>query len=93
MKNSYKLTYTISSYIVHLISEILKKIVLFKYCTEKYSLPMLCKINRIKTLTWTLKIEGNYIGEDKITAFLESKCVEAAAWEIVKVEGVIRAYG
>ena len=78
---------------MHLISEILEKIVLFKYCTEKYLLPMLRKINRIKTLTGTIKIDGNYIGEEKITAFLESKCVEATAREIVKVEGVIKAYG
>ena len=92
LKSSYKQPYTINSRIVHLISEISEKIALLKYHTETHTLPMLRRVNRIKTLTGTLEIEGNYVGEDKITAILDGKHVEATVKELAEVEGAIKAY-
>jgi len=54
--------------------------------------PMLRKKNRIKTLAGTLEIEGNFLGEEKITALLDGKRVLGTIPEIAEVEGAIRAY-
>jgi Fic family protein len=54
--------------------------------------PLLRKKNRIKTLAGTLEIEGNFIGEEKITAILDGKRVLGTIPEIAEVEGAIRAY-
>ena len=92
LKSSYKPPYTINSRIVHLISEISEKITLLKYRTQRNTLPMLRRVNRIKTLTGTLEIEGNYVGEEKITAILDGKRVEGTVRELAEVEGAIKAY-
>ena len=92
LKSSYKPPYTINSRIVHLVSEISEKIALLKYRTQRDTLPMLSRINRIKTLTGTLEIEGNYVGEEKITAILDGKRVEGTVRELAEVEGAIKAY-
>ncbi len=92
MESSYKPPYTINSRIVHLISEISETITLLKYRTETVTLPMLRRVNRIKTLAGTLEIEGNYVGEEKITAILDGKRVEGTTQELSEVEGAIKAY-
>lgn len=92
MQSSYKPPYTINSRIVHLISEISKTITTLKYSTDMLALPMLRRINRIRTLTGTLEIEGNYIGEEKITAILDGKRVVGSQKELAEVEGAKRAY-
>jgi Fic family protein len=56
------------------------------------TLPMLRRANRIKTLTGTLEIEGNYIGEEKITAILDGKRVVGSQEELAEVEGAMKAY-
>ena len=53
---------------------------------------MLRKKNRIKTLSGTLEIEGNYLGEEKITAILDGKRVLASVQELSEVQGAIKAY-
>jgi len=53
---------------------------------------MLRKKNRIKTLAGTLEIEGNFIGEEKITAIVEGKRVLGSIPEIAEVKGAIKAY-
>ncbi len=92
MQSSYTPPYRINSRIVHLISEISEKIALLKYQTETTRLPMLRRANRIKTLAGTLEIEGNYVGEEKITAILGGKRVLGTAQELAEVEGAIEAY-
>ena len=92
LKSSYKPPYTINSRIVHLISEISETIALLKYRTKTVTLPMLRRVNRIKTLAGTLEIEGNYVGEEKITAILDGKRVEGSTQELSEVEGAIKAY-
>ena len=92
LKSSYKPPYTINSRIVHLISEISETITLLKYRTKTVTLPMLRRVNRIKTLSGTLEIEGNYIGEEKITAILDGKRVAGTTQELAEVNGAIKAY-
>lgn len=40
----------------------------------------------------TLEIEGNFLGEEKITALLDGKKVLATVLELAEVEGAIKAY-
>jgi len=77
---------------VHLISEISAAITTLKYHTDNMALPTLRKTNRIKTLAGTLEIEGNYLGEEKITAILDGKRVLGTMQELAEVEGAIKAY-
>jgi len=92
LQSTYVPPYSINSRIVHLISEISETIALLKYRTESVTLPMLRRVNRIKTLAGTLEIEGNYVGEEKITAILDGKRVEGTTQELAEVEGAIKAY-
>jgi len=90
--SSYKPPYTISSKMVNLISAISEELTKIEYSKENIITPMLRKKNRIKTLAGTLEIEGNFMGEDKITAMLEGKKVLGTYGEILEVEGAINAY-
>ena len=90
--SSYKPPYTITSKMVNLISAISEELTKIEYSKENIITPMLRKKNRIKTLAGTLEIEGNFMGEDKITAMLEGKKVLGTYGEILEVEGAINAY-
>lgn len=92
MQSFYSPPYSINSRIVHLIAEISETIATLKYHTETMTLPMLRRVNRIRTLAGTLEIEGNYVGEEKITAILDGKRVEGTTQELSEVEGAIKAY-
>jgi Fic family protein len=72
-----------------LISDELTKI---EYNQQNIITPQLRKKNHIKTLAGTLEIEGNFLGEEKITAILEGKRVLATMQEVAEVEGAIKAY-
>lgn len=93
MQSAYIPPYTITSRIVHLISEISETIAMLKHRTQTVTLPMLRRVNRIKTLSGTLEIEGNYVGEEKITAILDGKRVAGTRQELAEVKGAIKAYG
>ena len=75
--------------LVTLIAEELTKI---EFESNKTITPMLRKKNRIRTLAGTLEIEGNFLGEEKITAILEGKRVLATLPELAEVQGAINAY-
>lgn len=92
MQSAYIPPYTITSRIVHLISEISETIAMLKHRTQTVTLPMLRRVNRIKTLSGTLEIEGNYVGEEKITAILDGKRVAGTRQELAEVKGAIKAY-
>jgi len=92
MKSNYKPPYTITSKILDLIAKISEKLVVLKYADEQVTAPMLRKKNRIQTLVGTLEIEGNFLGEEKITALVDGKRVLGTASEVAEVEGAIRAY-
>jgi len=88
----YKPPYTITSKILNLTNKISEYITELKYNTNQNITPMLRKKNRIKTLAGTLEIEGNFLGEEKITAIIEGKRVLGTIPEIAEVKGAIKAY-
>ena len=88
----YKPPYTITSKILHLSTKISEELVKLKFNSSSKTTPMLRKKNRIKTLAGTLEIEGNLLGEDKITAIIEGKRVLATLPELAEVQGAIKAY-
>jgi len=90
--SSYKPPYEITSKIVNLIAKITEEITKLEYSKEKFITPKLRKVSRIKTLSGTLEIEGNYLGEEKITAILEGKRVLGAYQEVQEAQGAIEAY-
>ena len=84
--------YTITSKILLLTNEISEKIIELKYNANQNITPILRKKNRIKTLVGTLEIEGNFLGEEKITALMNGKRVLGTVPEIAEVQGAIKAY-
>jgi Fic family protein len=88
----YKPPYTITSKILSLVSRITEEIVKLEYKENQIITPYLRKKNRIKTLAGTLEIEGNFLGEEKITAILDGKRVLGTMLEVTEVEGAIKAY-
>lgn len=90
--SQYKPPYTITSNMVNYISEISQELVRIKHSEKSGITPHLRKKNLIKTLAGTLAIEGNHLGEEKITALLEGKRVLGTMIELAEVEGAINAY-
>jgi len=88
----YKPPYSITSKMVNLISQISEELTKIEYSKMDINTPLLRKKNRVKTLAGTLEIEGNFMGEEKITAILEGKKVLGTYQEILEVEGAINAY-
>lgn len=88
----YKPPYTITSTMVNLIAQISEEIAKIEINESSIITPKLRKINRIKTLAGTLEIEGNFLGEEKITAILEGKRVLGTLSEVTEAQGAIAAY-
>ncbi len=84
--------YIITEKIVALVASISEKIGeinathLYKPATE------LRKKNRIKTIQSSLKIEGNTMTEEQVTALLENKRVIAPQKDILEVQNAIKVY-
>jgi len=89
---TYKPPYTITSKILNLSTKISEELTKFQFTSSATTAPMLRKKNRIKTLAGTLEIEGNFLGEQKITAILDGKRVLATVPELAEVQGAIKAY-
>ena len=89
---SYKPPYTLTTKIVNLISEISEELTRVEFSEKTIITPKLRKKNRVKTLVGTLEIEGNNLGEEKITAILDGKRVLGTLQEVSEVEGAINAY-
>lgn len=89
---TYKPPYTITPKMVNLVAEITDAITRLELNEKVVATPLLRRKNRIKTLAGTLEIEGNYLGEEKITAILDGKRVLGSVAEVTEVEGAIRAY-
>ncbi|MEA3289227.1 MAG: Fic family protein [Campylobacterota bacterium] len=88
----YKPPYSITSKMVHLISQISEEMTKIEINKNSIASPKLRKISRIKTIAGTLEIEGNFMGEEKITAIMEGKRVLGTYQEVLEVEGAINAY-
>ena len=69
-KSTYKPPYTITSKILNLTAQISEAITKIELDANFKITPKLRRENHIKTLAGTLEIEGNFLGEDKITAIL-----------------------
>ena len=91
-KQSHKPAYTITSKILKLTAEITEAITKIELDPNFKISPKLRRENQVKTLTGTLEIEGNYLGEEKITAILDGKRVLGTNLELTEVEGTINAY-
>jgi len=90
--STYKPPYSVTSKMLTLSTKIGEEITKIEYEANRIITPYLRKKNRIKTLVGTLEIEGNFLGEEKITAILEGKRVLGTMVEVAEVEGAINAY-
>jgi len=90
--NGYTPPYKITSKILNLVSSISEVIGKLEVLEPKAISPNLRKINKIKTIAGTLAIEGNFLGEEKITSILEGKRVLGEVREIAEVQGAIKVY-
>ena len=89
---SYQPPYTITPAIVLLIGEISEKLGRLSVLAQQESDLRLRRINRIRTITGSLAIEGNTLTEAQITAILEGKTVIAPPREIQEARNAIKAY-
>ena len=89
---SMKPPYDITPKILKLISSISEKIgeVNANYLTKQS--PQLRKQNRIKTIHSSLKIEGNTLNEEQITALIENKRVIGPEKDVLEVLNTIKVY-
>ena len=88
---SYTPPFTITTNILNLVAEISEQVGELN-ASALVSSPQLRKQNRIKTITGTLAIEGNTLGEEQITAIVDGKAVLGSARELAEVKGAIAAY-
>jgi len=91
-KSSYRPPYTLTSKIVNLTSQISEAVTKVELDSDFKISPKLRRENHVKTLAGTLEIEGNFLGEAKITAILDGKRVLGTNLELAEVEGTINAY-
>ena len=87
-----KPTYEITSSILKLITSISEKIGEVNANLLNKPSPKLRKQNRIKTIHSSLKIEGNTLTEEQITALLENKIVIGPKKDILEVLNAIKVY-
>ena len=88
---SYTPPFTITTGILNLVADISEQVGELN-ASALVSSPQLRKQNRIKTITGTLAIEGNTLGEAQITAIVDGKAVLGSARELAEVKGAIAAY-
>jgi len=87
-----KLPYEITSSILKLITSISEKIGEVNANFLNKPSPKLRKQNRIKTIHSSLKIEGNTLTEEQITALLENKRVIGPKKDVLEVLNAIKIY-
>ncbi|DAB31518.1 MAG TPA: cell filamentation protein Fic [Sulfurospirillum sp. UBA11407] len=90
--NNYTPPYKITSKILKLSTQISEELTKLQFTSIEKVNPILRKKNRIKTLAGTLEIEGNFLGEEKITAIMDGKRVLGTVKELAEVQGAIKAY-
>ncbi len=84
--------YEITSSILKLITSISEKIGAVNANLLNRPSPQLRKQNRIKTIHSSLKIEGNTLTEEQITALLEKKKVIGPKKDVIEVLNAIKIY-
>ena len=88
----YKPPFAITSKIISLVGKISEVVAKIELSEHRAIAPALRKVNRIKTITGTLEIEGNSLGIKKITSIINGKPVLGSAKELAEVRGAIKAY-
>ena len=89
---SYQPPFVITAQILLLVEDITRLVTQLTFHNPQPISPLLRKENQIKTLAGTLAIEGNMLGEEKITAVLDGKRVLATTLELAEVKGALNAY-
>lgn len=89
---SLKPPYEISPKILKLISSISEKIGVVNANYLNKPSPQLRKQNKIKTIHSSLKIEGNTLSLDQVTAIIENKKVVGPKKDIFEVKNAIKIY-
>ena len=84
--------YTITSKILHLVSEIHSLLGESKHLMVKKPSVKLRKENKIKTIHHSLAIEGNSLTEEQISSLIEGKVVLGPKNQITEVKNAIRLY-
>jgi len=84
--------FKITTKIIDLISQISLNIGKLESIDSSSTLPMLRKVNQIRTITGTLQIEGSTLDEERITALIEGKRVLGKVDEIAEANGAIALY-
>jgi len=90
--NQYQPPFNITPKILDLVSEITESVTRLDLLAPQSLSPLLRKVNKIKTITGTLEIEGNTLGIEKVTAILEGKRVLGSTREVAEVQGAIKVY-
>jgi Fic family protein len=89
---SYQPPFTLTSEIVSLIADISEYIGRLSVQLEQEQQLKLRRVNRIRTVTGSLAIEGNTLTEAQITAILDGKRVIAPPREILEAGNALAAY-
>lgn len=91
-KRNYQPPFTLTSEIVSLVADIAEQIGRLSADAGFERDLRLRSINRIRTVTGSLAIEGNTLTEDQITAILEGKTVLAPPRELQEARNALAAY-
>jgi len=89
---NYTPPFKVTTKIIDLISQISLNIGKLEAIDSVSTLPMLRKVNQIRTITGTLQIEGSTLDEERITALIEGKRVLGKVDEIAEANGAIALY-
>lgn len=84
--------YEITTTIFRLVASVSEKLGVAKALYIDRPEPQLRKRNKIKTIYSSLRIEGNTLSEDQITAILDNKRVIGPKEDILEVKNAIRVY-
>ncbi|WP_434150445.1 Fic family protein [Methylocaldum gracile subsp. desertum] len=90
--SDYRPPFSLTGEIVTRVAEIGEMLGRFELRLEREDPPRLRRINRIRTVTGSLAIEGNTLSEAQITAILDGKRVIAPPREIQEARNALAAY-
>lgn len=92
MPSRYQPPYTLTGEIVSLVADIAEQVGRLS-ATHEFDIDLrLRRINRIRTITGSLAIEGNTLTEEQITAILEGKTVLAPPRELQEARNALATY-
>ncbi|RLJ19852.1 cell filamentation protein Fic [bacterium endosymbiont of Escarpia laminata] len=89
---SYQPPYTLTDEIISLVAEIGDLLGAIRLQLSEESALRLRRINRIRTVTGSLAIEGNTLSEQQVTAILDGKRVIAPPREVREASNALAAY-